>query len=118
MTESAALPETLYSEAVPFRVVQPTALRRDPTNGLILKAQALELAERTVEGKVKAKRAVLVPLEKTGLYTWVVLFRTAPPDGPEKQYAVQVSPYTGKVIRRPGQSLHGQGCPVDARAAP
>lgn len=97
MSAEAVQTETVYSEPVPFRVVEQTALKRDPTNGLILKAQAVELARSSVGGQVKAHRAVLMPLAETGLYTWVVLLKTAPGGGPEEQKAVQVNAYTGKV---------------------
>ena len=97
ISEGEAFVDRVYAQAVPFRVDPPVALERDRANGLVLKAQAIELARREAKGEVKANRALLVPLDETGLYTWVVMLRTAPSDGLEEQYAVQVSPYTGRV---------------------
>lgn len=93
----ALFAQEIYCPGVPYRVTQPVALERDPANGLILKAQARELAERWAPGEAAAVRVVLKPLDDTGLYTWVVFLRVAPSDGPEYQDAVRVNPYTGKV---------------------
>jgi len=87
----------VYGKPATFRVTEPVALKRDPSNGLILKAQAVELAKRGAGGKVKAARGVLVPLGKTGLYTWVVMLRVEESKGGERTDWVQVNPYTGQV---------------------
>jgi hypothetical protein len=96
ISESGAVGHVIQSPLVFYRVVEPVALKRDRTSGLILKAQAMELAEREVGCKVTASRTVLVPLDDTGLYVWVVMLRTAPVEGPERGCAVQVNPYTGR----------------------
>jgi hypothetical protein len=96
VSQSGAVGHVIQSPLAFYRVVKPVALKRDQTSGLILKAQATELAEREVSCRVAASRTVLVPLEDTGLYVWVVMLRTAPVEGPERGCAVQVNPYTGR----------------------
>ena len=88
-----------------FSVTGPVSLRRDPANGMILKAQALELAEAQVRSQganIIASRAVLQPADKTcdtGLYTWIVLLKAALPDATERDYAFEVDAYRGRARR-------------------
>jgi hypothetical protein len=88
------LPAPVYSTPAAYSVERPVALRRD-RNGMILKAQALELAGDAANGRALRSRAVLIPLGKTGLFTWVVLMWGEGEDG-ERERVVQVNPYTGR----------------------
>ncbi|MFP4057345.1 MAG: hypothetical protein ACLF0G_10795 [Candidatus Brocadiia bacterium] len=88
--------QRVYAQPVAYRVGEQVALRRDPTSGMLLKAQAVELARREGEGEVANARGVLVPLGETGLYTWVVLLEVRGEDG-ERRRVVQVNPYSGRV---------------------
>ncbi len=91
--------QAVYARPVPFRVTEEVVLKRDPSDGRILKTQAVELARKSAAGEVIESRAVLVPLKDTGLVTWVVMLRVKKPNGKELRYAVQVDPYVGKVRR-------------------
>ena len=88
--------ESVFSVPVGFNVRDEVAFRRDPHNGLILKEQAIEIATKSVTGNVLEANAVLVPLGKSGLFTWVIMIR-AEEAGVEKKYTIQVDPYFGRI---------------------
>lgn len=89
--------EPIYSEPAEFRVGKEIALKRDKANGLILKAQAVDLAKAQATGEVTFARAVLVELGRSSLFTWVVMLTETRPKGPAWKHAVQVDAYTGRV---------------------
>jgi hypothetical protein len=89
--------ETAFSVPVPYRVTAQVGLKRDKVSGLILKAQAVELAKAQATGRVTFARPVLVEIEKSGLYTWVVMLTEQHPKAGERKYAVRVDAYSGKV---------------------
>lgn len=102
VTDSGWMEPAVHAGDAFFIVAAPVSLERDPANGMILKKQAIKLAEAEAKGKVTASRAVLEPLKDsqnrdTGLYTWVVLLRAESAGGSEQEYAVQVNAYTGRV---------------------
>jgi hypothetical protein len=88
---------TVFSAPAAFRVKDEVGVKRDPASGLILKAQAVELAKAGAGGEVTEARPVLAPLGQSGLYTWIVLMTVRMPDGTEHKKGVQVDPYHGKV---------------------
>jgi hypothetical protein len=86
----------VYGSSEPYTVTEEVALERDPSNGLILKDQAIAIAKAEAPGRATRARAVLMPLGETGLFTWVVAMRI---EEGEKAYThtVQVDPYVGRV---------------------
>ena len=97
VADGALIADAVHALPTPFRVTKDVAFERDPANGMILKRQAIEIAKRSVTGNVTRAKAVLVPLGKTGLHTWVVMLRTQNGDGRARQHTVQVDPYVGRV---------------------
>lgn len=97
IADKAVLDETVYSVPARFRVSGEIGIKRDKVNGLVLKAQAIDLAKAKAGGEVTFARAVLVELGKSGLFTWVVMLTEKRPQGRVRKYAVQVDAYTGKV---------------------
>jgi len=92
---------TYYSKRAGYRVTDKVVLQRDPYSGLITQGQATALV-RTRAGTSQANdvRAVLVPLEDTGLYLWTV-FVGERKDWSHDGRAFTVNPYSGavKVLR-------------------
>jgi len=92
------VPYEIHARPASYRVTKEVGFQRDPGNGLLLKAAAVDLAKRSVApGKVAAERTVLVPLGETGLFTWAVLLRVEEPGKPPLNQAVRVNAYTGRV---------------------
>jgi hypothetical protein len=86
-----------HTGPVPFEVLAEEGLRRDPADGFILEEQAIALALAEAPKGTMQSRAVLIPLGDTGLFTWTVLFRVQPKEGPARVEAVSVDPYVGRV---------------------
>jgi hypothetical protein len=97
VADEAMIEGTVYSKPAGFRVGKEIGLKRDKVNGLILKAQAIDLAKAKAGGDVTYARAVLMDLGKSGLFTWVVMLTETRPNGPVRKHAVQVDAYTGRV---------------------
>lgn len=97
IADKTVLDETVYSVPARFRVSGEIGLKRDKVNGLVLKAQAIDLAKAKAGGEVTFARAVLLGLGKSGLFTWVVMLTEKRPQGRIRKYAVQVDAYTGRV---------------------
>jgi hypothetical protein len=114
--------ETFFSKPTPFKVTGTVALRRDPADpdGAILKAQAIEIARKSVSGQVKEEKALAMPIGKSGLFYWYVLLRVQTPDGQSKTYEIPVNAYTGKVMPAEPAAPGGGDAPSapPAKAAP
>jgi len=97
VADKTLIEDTVYSPPVEFRVSGEVGLKRDKVNGLILKAQAIDLAKAKAGGDVTYARAVLMDLGRSGLFTWVVMLTEKLPKDRVRKYAIQVDAYTGKV---------------------
>jgi hypothetical protein len=97
IADGELIPQSIYAKPAAFEVTEEVGLERDRADGLIRKAQAIEIVKAQLGGQGTQFRAVLVPLGKSGLVTWVVMFRFQTPDGQEGRRVVQVDPYLGKV---------------------
>lgn len=94
--ESAPLP-AYYARPATFAVTDEVMFERDPYSGIIVRAQAIALARRQGEAdETVPARAVLVPLDETGLHVWVV-FLGAESDPLKAPAAFTVNPYNGVV---------------------
>lgn len=90
--------DTQFSLPIGYKVSKDVAFRRDKNNGLILKEQALEIAKKSINQKnILEERAVLVPMGKSGLFTWTVMLRYTAQDGKERRATMNVDPYMGKI---------------------
>jgi hypothetical protein len=96
-TGTVGLMPTYYSKIAEYRVTDKVMLQRDPYSGLITRDQAIALARKqAAKGDAEGARAVLVPLEDTGLYVWTV-FVGEGKDWLHDATAFTVNPYSGAV---------------------
>jgi hypothetical protein len=101
-TKDAVIDATLlraevFSPPVAYSVADRVALRRDPGTDLLLKSEALRLARDHVGGEVVEERVLLVPLQESGLVTWIVMLNVAGADGRTRSRVLCVNPYSAAV---------------------
>jgi len=86
--------QPFYGPPVSFEVTGEVLFERDPQSGIITKEQAVTLARSWAQAGENARaKAVLVPLEDSGLVTWVV-FISGENESPSAARAFSVNPYT------------------------